>query len=293
MKKLIVALMLTGILFSCKKEHVPADEQVKKPVTIRVPDFTTSREDLRVNTDSSLAGITDLYYFSYTSAGAKVHQMHQDTTDPDFGTFVDSLVPGNYQIVVMASQKPLMINTTAPNFGSHYVDPGMASPTTWHPYKDFFYKDQAITVPATGNTGVLDLNLDRHVGKVQVNILDALPANHVNGSISVTFFDPVAEVNIYSGYARDKSWGKSMNMTRVNQHRFEDFMFGIDDSFELRIDYKDQYTGAPLQKVVPNIIILPNQRTIVQGNLYSGGPNAGFQVKVNQSWGTDSTVVNF
>jgi hypothetical protein len=293
MKKLSLALMLTGMLFSCKKENAPAGEQVKKPVTIRIPDFTTSHENIRVNADSSLAGITDLYYLSYTITGVKVHEVHQDSTDPNFGTFVDTLVPGHYRIVVIASQKQLVFHTATGDFNSHTIDPGLEAIDTWLPYKDFFYKNLVITVPETGNPGIVDVSLDRTIGKVQVNILDALPVNHMNGLINIKFINPVAKVNMYSGLAHDISWNQTMNMTRVNQHRFEDFMFGIDDSFELWIYYKDKYTGALLVKSVPNIIILPNQKTIVQGYLYGAPNNAGFQIKLNQSWGTDSTVVNF
>jgi hypothetical protein len=289
--------MLMGMLFSCKKENVPADEQVKRPVTIRVSDFVTRHENLRsangrANADSSLADITDLYYICYTYAGYKVHEMHQDSSDANFGTFTDSLIPGDYGIILVASQKPLVWHTATGNMEHHFMDPGMASATTWLPYKDVFFKSENITVPANGNPVVMDLTLNRLIGKVQVNILDALPADHPNSALSVTVINPAASVQISSGYAWDKSWNTTMNMTRVNQNRFENFMFGYNDEDELRIDYKDKYTGAPRQKVISNIAIWPNRKTIITGNLY-GAPNAGFQIKVNQSWSSDSTVVHF
>jgi hypothetical protein len=293
MKKLIVALVLTGMLFSCKKENTPLeDQQVKRPVTIRIPDFTTSRENFRVNADSSLAGITDLYYFSYTNNGVLVHEMHQDSTDPNFGTFTDSLVPGNYWVAVIASQQPLVMHTPG-TILNHYFDPGQASVDAWNPYKDVFHNTLAITVPASGNSVVTDISLHRIIGKVELKILDALPANHVNGFIDAYFVNPPAEVYIEGGTARIPSIPMTSKLTRRGQSLFEAYMFGIDDSFDLRIDYKDKNTGALLQKVIPTILIWQNQKTIIQGYLYGAPGNAGFQVKLNQAWGTDSTVVNF
>ncbi len=61
------------------------------------------------------------------------------------------------------------------------------------PMGEVFYKKFQLAVSATDSAQSLEVSLDRIVGKVQVEIPDALPASYPNGNISIQYI-PLSRV---------------------------------------------------------------------------------------------------
>ncbi|HEY8956509.1 FimB/Mfa2 family fimbrial subunit [Chitinophaga sp.] len=318
MKRVLFLPLLVSMLFACKKDAVKNDPPVdsvsdKKAISISIADFIREEENMRsakkkqpnsgTYAKEDSARISDIYYIAYNSNGNKVSLIHQDTVNQSssFGTISDSLASGSYTIVLIASEKPLYTETFTspvnnPNISSHSFGPAFLGAVAINPLGDLFFKKIQVDIAPTGNPTSLEVTLNRIVGKLEVNILDALPATDPNGYIGVQ----VTPLSIAFNLA-DESISQPESIwqwigTRTSQHTFKDYLFGANNEFNVVISYKDKNTGADLVKTIEHVTCHTNKKTIITGYLYGtpnhpGGPD--YQVKLNQSWDSDSTVINF
>jgi len=152
------------MLFACKKETANNTDfvnnkppiEVKKSIRISIGDFIQNQENLKAvkrkktnpqtNRNAEYAALSDVYYVAYTSDGTRINFIHQDTINNsnNFGTISDSLAPGSYTIVLIASEKPLytqtISSTLSPNVSSHSFGPSMIGGIGIDPLGDLFYK---------------------------------------------------------------------------------------------------------------------------------------------------------
>lgn len=287
------------VLFACKKdtnsEETPAAVS-KVPVTFNIENFQVSQQDMsengRVETDPTLSNFGKVFYMAFASDGSKASYIEQDSTNSKFGTISDSLLPGTYTIAVGAH------NRTAPTSFS-YITAKYASLSSAEFYNvyarttaDFFYKKVQVTVNATGNA-ITDLSLNRIIGNLKVNLKDALPSSDPYGAITVTIFgapqsymiNPDTVANRYS----------DVPMDRTSQTTWEYNVFGSNRPLTVMLSWRDKVTGAFQSKTITNVTVSPNKKTIITGYLYGVPTNVGAGdvfVRTNQSWSTDSTVIN-
>ncbi|NCD70830.1 hypothetical protein [Mucilaginibacter agri] len=140
------------------------------------------------------------------SLGVVIKKVTQKSTDANFGTIRDTLPNGNYTVYFMGATNKLM--TLAPISGSPFVDPEDPPSLIQHIYVswdegfyrgdtlgDIFIKVLNIKVDSRTNTDVV---MERLIGKVQVVIQDAIPADVVrlecNWGGMDGAFDPVRNV---------------------------------------------------------------------------------------------------
>lgn len=317
MKKVLFLPLLVFTLFACKKDAVNNTDLVdgvssasdKKPFNISIADFIQEEENLKsakrkqTNSDAYVRDdstkISDVYYIAYNN-GSKVSILHQDTTNDSesFGIISDSLAPGSYTIVLIASEKPLYTETltSSSNITSHSFGPSFLGGIGVDPLGDLFFKKMQIDIDSTDNPTNLEITLNRIVGKLEVNILDALPAADPNGyiAVQVTPLSIAFKVVDESVSIPESVW--QWFGTRRNQYTFEDYLFGSDNEFNVIINYKDKNTGQDLVKTIEHVTCHTNKKTILTGYLYGtpsapGGPD--YQVNLNQLWDSDSTVISF
>lgn len=317
MKRVLFIPLLASLLFACKKDAVNTDptgnvtpDQTKRAVRFSVADFIKQEENMRsaakkapgssLTAREDSARLSDIYYIAYTSSGTKVHFFHQDTTtNPgNFGTISDSLAPGSYTIVLIASEKPLYTEPISSNsqISDHSFGPSFIGGIAIDPLGDLFFKKIQVDISATGNPTDLEVSLNRIVGKLEVNVLDALPASNPNGFVRVVVTPLSIAFRIADETVRAPEDIWVWYGTRHDQHHFADYLFGTTNEFNVIIEYKDKITGDSLVKTIEHVTCNTNKKTIITGYLYGtpnkpGGPD--YQIRLNQAWDSDSTVINF
>lgn len=318
MKRVLFIPLLASLLFACSKEtvnnttptgHEPTN-QAKKPFRVSVADFIKQEEDMRSarkkDASSSLTAredssrISDIYYIAYNSSGTRVNFIHQDTTTApgNFGTISDSLAPGSYTIVLIASEKPLYTDPilSNSNISAHSFGPSFIGGLGIDPLGDLFLKKIPVEISATGNPTDLEVSLNRIVGKLEVNILDALPASNANGFVRVQVTPLSVAYYIANGSLSTPESLWLWYGTRKDQHHFADYLFGSANEFNVIIEYQDKNTGETLSKTIEHVTCSTNKKTIITGYLYGTPANPGgpdYQIRLNQAWDSDSTIINF
>ncbi|NCD72258.1 hypothetical protein [Mucilaginibacter agri] len=201
MKTNLSLLMIIAVaLFSCKKDKSVTPE--KQPSTIAVTKYPVSFSASAFSSQTSAFGtkavngvkktqalkdqISFLQYYvtRIDSPGIIIKTVIQKSTDANFGTIRDTLPNGNYRIVFLGTETkdidvaaynnsyednpeslwPLYVFDDIP--GSYPLSPSSMG--------DVFLKVLTLTVTTRTNT---DIVMDRLVGKINVVIQDAIPAN--------------------------------------------------------------------------------------------------------------------
>jgi hypothetical protein len=306
MKRLLPALLSLCFFYACKKDATTtptSSQDAKKLVNFSVADFIIQQENLRVGNgrvaaDSSLAKISDIYYLLYKSDSTKLKFIHQDsaTNKSNFGTISDSLAPGNYFVAMIASTRPIdTFHLKQSRMMWDYISARYNQNPVPYKLGDIFFKKVPVVISATENPTNLELSLNRIVGQLKVELLDALPESHPNGYIRLEL-NPIPLTFDIAGEAVNQfaPTGQYFTTTRVNQTTFEEYVLGsTQHPFYLYMNYKDKNTGAWISKTFENIKINVNKKTIIRGYLYGTAINPGsgdFQVKINDTY-SDSTII--
>ncbi|MBC9915613.1 FimB/Mfa2 family fimbrial subunit [Chitinophaga varians] len=310
MKKALIIPLLSSIFFSCSKDAT--DKKVisqgeKQPVKFSVANFSQSQENLRTAGNNQLLEgqtsrvnwlprISDLYYIVYSSDGNKINFVHQDTLNQkaNFGIINDSLAPGTYTAVLIASQTPLYTQpiTSSNNISGHYFSPQLMGMGVF-PMGDAFLKKTVFSVSANAPTEI-PITLERVVGKLEVKLQDALPSSDPNGYIRVQVSPLSVAYNLSDGSVRAPEAVWQWYGTRKDQYTFSDFLLGSEYEFNVDINYKDRTTGADLKKTIQHVKCQTNKVTVIKGYLYGAPPDGSrsYSITINDTWSTDSTLIN-
>lgn len=305
MKKAFLILSLPLLLFSCSKNSVdkPAEqaEAARKPLTLNIKDLIQSHEDLPARDDNQVT-LSDVYYIVYSSNGTKLNYIHQDTVNnkATFGTIQDSLAPGVYTVALLASEKPLYMENVVNNnnISSHSIA-SINPPVNGFsvlPAGQIFYKKFQVEVQPEGDLPSIDVVLDRIVGKLQIELFDALSQSTPNGYGAVGVkMDPVApffSISESKVLPTNDIWvGMGIRTSRTT---FENYFIGSDYEFNVTITYFEE-SGGYLSKTIEHVKCIANKKTIIRGYLYGDPQNpggSGLQLRLNQSWSADSTVID-
>jgi hypothetical protein len=310
-RTLLFAAVIALLLVSCKKEHsastVPSGK--KYAIAFNVSNFSAYRASFSLakqrtlshrattlaSADTVSLGMNSyldvLYYYVFDSNYHLVHRVRQDSTMCDrFGLITDSLPNGNYIIAIAAGKAGLQDSNSKPGSqpDSTYVTYGSID------WKDTFFK--RFNVSITGSDINQNVVLNRIVTKVELNILDAIPANANSIVLKVFPEFPLFEmsqtpfglpdtstttINIppsaigTKGFTYDKLLGNQLALFTVN------------------ILCKDASGHVIASAEVDNLASPANVKTILSGNLFgvsSSNPQS-FTVKVDTAWGGSSTIL--
>ena len=328
MKKTLFLLAIAAIIFSsCKKEHglsTKTSSAKKYAVNIQVANFTVSHANFALRTKAShlasssdtltnLASYVDqLYYVVDDNNFHWVKTIAQDSTMANMGMITDSLPAGNYWITVVAGKKGLKIGppdvlANNPLYG--YAGQSWQG-SFWSAYPDGYvglpWQDAfgnavtPITVSAQNITQTITLN--RVVGKLEVNLLDNMPANA--DSLFVSFYGPgpantfglaFAPVNNNYPFVIPASAKGKPNFTldmliytNIGTYYADGYVHPVQQFTITCKDAGGNVLGTTTANPVP---IYPNQKTILSGKLFT--PSQSFTAQIDTAWSSGTTQVGF
>jgi hypothetical protein len=304
MKKLLLALLSLGLFVtSCKKDdsnEMPTLGE-KVPVKISVADFLQKIETMPssqgraanyVTTRDSLHSQVSYIYCYIGDFDNRMKNFHyQDvmTSGSNFGTITDSLVPEDYKIHIAASTLPLNYFTSY-TFG---FQRGTNPDGKLVPCPDIFSQSMLIRVDAAGNVSNINASLNRIVGKLEVNILDAAVADS-NVTVSIYVEDFMYSF-IDGAPIRGAGDLNSAYLNKQNQKTYSGFVLNTANEFTVTITYFDKNTHSTATKEVNHVRCYKNKKTTLSGNLYApqSSGNRTFVINVNDIWDTDGPSQGF
>jgi hypothetical protein len=306
MKKLLFILLIAPVvLFSCKKEHGLSLKTVaakKYAVKINVTNFSLKHTNYALRTDvthpaggsdtiTNLASYADqLYYVVLDSNFSVVKTIVQDSTMANMGAITDSLSAGHYHIAMIAGKNGLEVVTNSSS-GNFYDYAGKPWQDTFWASFPLIVGDHDISVTPT---------LSRVVGKLEVTILDQIPANADSLFISVDS-DAVQTNLLDSAFFNPKitTFPVGIPASAKGQPNFtvDRLIGGIDFGFDVTITCKDAAGNVIKSVKAKSIVITPNEKTILSGNLFTGlsthSITQSFNVKADTAWNTTTNQVSF
>jgi len=247
----------------------------------------------------------------------------RDYNEP-FGSIVDSLPSGKYTIVLLGSN--------IQRFGRHVIndrradDPSIdgapddrenlntstvgedygLSPERFPQTEDTFYKKFLLIV---GHQNVdQEVNLERLTGKLEVNILDKLPANATQFECKVYGAGDGIKLNTsaiigftdYLDEGDNSEWPESQRFRPVQikaeeraSYKYSQYLYGREQVLRVKLQFFDANNNLIITKNIPNIHIYKNKRTILSGKLFETTPQTGFTVSVNSEWDPATIEVPF
>ncbi|HEY8957473.1 hypothetical protein [Chitinophaga sp.] len=320
------AIALCLLFFACSKDDKPIEKpspsgpKEKVAVTFSATGFTQETVDLANSrttlaataaTDSMGRYVNYFWYLAYDNKGKEISRKFQKSSlGSNFGVVKDSLQPGGpYTIVMFASPFNLEFNgpDTIANGGYPYRNPAPLSLDSaflsfrvvdWYWTKEAFYKK--FTININNDTIVAARALDRIVGKVEVNILDANANQNITVRIDKEcgyyFFNTGKTDAIHT----DPEVPDIDNLQiirpfkRVSPTKFELFVLNrttpmvatitaLDGNYKVMAERKVAFTNEW------------NKRVIITGKLFGPeiDPHFGFKVSLNTDWSSDSTQIGF
>lgn len=308
-RKFLFVATLSTLFFACTKIDDKEDNGSdvrgntrNLPFKVSVANFIQRVEELAVlnaksispgapaTKDSTLADkVSDIYFFVFATNGDVVKYTHQRSGTGGFGDFSDSLPVGTYTVAVAASSDTLRIS----NNGQYSSFMSILNPnlTSIKAFPDIFYKKSSFVVDST-QSSVINLSLDRVVGRLEVNITDA-PAISPDSLVDVHIKFENTSFNLLQGTSQASGFPYYFPINRKSQHIFDDFILNTNSKFTVTINYPDRNSNARLSKVIENITVSKNKNTILTGKLYLTPPapgysESGFGIEVNSDWGPDS-----
>jgi len=311
---LLTTLAVVCFFCSCSKEDSPANPEKtpeknsmeKRPITFKLPGFSQEVGDFRkaptdgAQRDSLLeTQIDQLLYFAYDAAGNEVSAFTQALSDASFGLIKDSLAPGGYTIVILATKgwNPLMSN----NPHLPLADAGLR--LNWSmglaQANNTFFTKFPITINSTDTAVTANVSLDRVVGKLEVNILD-MPWAGSNDQVVVEVSPESSTFSFSTATCvSTDSIVRTMARHPEIQNQFSEFILNTETAFTVTVRYIHYYSGEVNVKTIHNVRCYKNKRTILTGNALDGTPNnppadgGGFKVSVNDVWDPNDEVIDF
>lgn len=310
-KTSLLLIAISMCFFACKKGDEPQvtkSDKEKVPVNLNLSGFIQQTESMplaqgRKSTansarDSALRNkITDIYYFAFDSYGYKASSVHQQfaSDSANFGRLNDTLYSGDYTFFLIASNSP--VNFTSNQLDMAAINSVIGTSNSITPFKDVFYKKLTLSL-GKGAYPPQDLALNRIVGNLQVDVLDA----NVNSGYQVTVVaegeNPTTPLQTLT-FVKDPfdNSGFHINMPKVSPVTFSNNVINTTGELTVTITAKNNTTGDQIQRVVEHVKCYKNKKTTVTGRLnIPGAPESNtkdFQIKVNDDWSPNDNNIGF
>jgi len=294
-------------LFSCRKERGPVtgfkgQSAKRHAVTINVNNFKLTHGSFALRHKSStlasgdtitnIASYVDrLAYVVLDSAFNPVKMISQDSTSANMGTVTDSLAAGTYFICMVAGKNGLALTPSAALLGGTYDYAGKGWQDTFWAQFQLIVGDHDISRAVT---------LNRVVGKLEVQLLDNVPANAdslfitVNGDalqktlLDSAFFFGSDTVTFKVGIPASAKGKPNFTVDRL--------VGVISQQFSVTLTCKDAGGNIIASATGNSVTCFANERTILSGNLFNGaggGPSQSFAVKADTAWNSTPNQINF
>jgi len=325
MKNILYYLSLCLFLFSCKKDSkdeitLNLSASKKYAVTFTATSFSQEVAPISKSTGNRVSAIPlkgmakYFIYVVYDASGREVSEIRQDSSGathriiddkfyPDsdqvgarqkmpYGVFKDSLPKGDYTVVMIASNAEFSLNSRYNNFQELKFFPykdayfqysrGLVESSR---SEDTFYKKFKLTID--DKTIQQNIQLDRIVGKVELNILDSQVGA---GSIYQVLIQNDGEI---FRLATDQAAPGGSNDYETSTSGYSKYgIFGGKNSqyfvlntvtpIQVVIIY--HINGIKTVKTIDNVSIYKNRKTILTGSLFTDKTEVGFNTTVNDQF---------
>lgn len=303
-RSLYILLIAPLFLFSCKKERgfsIKGPSAKKHTVTVTITNFTQKQTTFALrhklanlassDTITNLASYVDqLGYVVLDSNFNPVKKIMQDSTTANMGTITDSLAAGTYYICIVAGKNGLEV-VPSTFLGGYYDYSGKAwEDTFWASFK-LIVGDQDLSRSVT---------LSRTVGKLEVQILDNIPANANKLFITVSG-DAIQKSLIDSSFFSTDTvtFPVTIPSSAIGTSNFTvDRLIGsISQAFSVTITCKDAGGNVINTATASSVTCFANEKTILSGDLFTG-INTGsitqtFNAKVDTAWNSTPNQISF
>lgn len=281
MKKILLMATMLATLTAC--EHYEFTEETtndkgeivaSKAFTFHLKgDFNTSFEEMtratvRLENDNT-AGITDIWVLDYQD-GKLMQQVHQVSTDTDFGHPQMNLAYGEHNIKFVASKG---VNPTL-----------TASALTWAKVLDTFVLDYPVDVVASSN-GNRAPELKRAIGGVKIVATDVVKNGTQKISVTMKRSLSLALPTLAPSEATESANEFSITSSQWDKTELSITTYTLCDE-ELTTDVVVTVTGADnaviSQFTVSGVSVKKNRITTLTGDVF--GRSNGFSVAIDDSW---------
>jgi|GEM_PF-1227027 len=313
MKRFSILVIVACIsLFSCKKDESDPIKNtvsgVKEPVRFNLSDFVQKVESLPSARKAGLSGnardsgladkVQYIYYrvFDNNTQQLVTYLDQSYTSDSaSFGVFKDSLTTGSYTLVAVAATDSVdikgMNSLGTLGIWGRFVN----YPAVLKSYPDMFTKKYSFQVGPGGY--VMDVALDRIVGKLEVRLPDATyPLYRISVDIENGEFE---QYDLNTGLPKTLlSTLPSIALGKANDTTFSSLMLNTSREFTVNISVNNIYTNITINKVIEHVRCYPNRKTIIRGNILSFDPNLPFgltdlTINVDDHWDNDGPVIHY
>lgn len=289
----LIASILLAACTSCSKDNELNEQVVERlvPVTVQVSDFSMSMEEISggaTRATSSVANyngvkvITLAFYAGDTEVYKSTQLRANESTYTTFGEFACSLPMGSYTMVVLGYGGENAMTLSSKNCALF--------PSTDRVRETFVYTENVNVT----NTASLELSatLSRVVSQLGVISTDSRTTNAAK--IRTTFSAGGQAVDPTTGLSTTNT-GFSNTIDAIgavgSNSSIGSYIFLNSDqqTMDITIDVLDENNNSLSQKVVNNVPLRRNQRTILKGSLYTSAPgSASFSVET--TWLSENNI---
>lgn len=275
MKKTIFLLASLLLLACSSHDDEIADVKESKDVAfILRGDFSFDVTPFTRSLEADGYAMTDVWVLDYVDGELK-HQVHQTSSDANFGSPSLPLIYGTHHLYFVTSR------------GASPVLDTDASTLSFSRVSDTFWKDYELTVTSS-TSSTISVELDRIVTKLRVTITDAVPDdaatfnitphtwyygfNYMTGAPIAATTDATSTINIPSS-----SLGQSNVMMSM-------FSFSPASDWQTNVSLNSKTSASVVigNASVANVPFARNRITNVTGDLYSRVSMAG--MTLNTDW---------
>lgn len=244
--------------------------------------------------------LTDLYILDYDKATGKLLQvLHQTSTAADFAEPDLTLDYGEHVLKVVAtrSQEPTLWDAQKTTWT---VEPNILTPVTaTQPVmltstktSDTFGAEKEVSV-GIGTAATVSITLDRLVAKLVVSSTDVFPDDCTNITLDFKEYRTLSWTTMDVTEAVDNQRVVDVaNLRGTTGTVLSYFVLAPKDGYQTDITLTTNRTeGNPYSTItVPGVTLERNKVTTISGPIYGHGQ--GFQVTVNDVWGSEGHDIN-
>jgi hypothetical protein len=293
MKKYVFLAVIALLAASCSKEtvnEVTNPEQHTAPVTVRVSNLSISQEDLPDGSTRAAqtiesydnVGAIDLAFYAGETEVFKTTQLRSNpSTYTTFGEFSCNLPIGSYTMVV--------VGRGCGNDDVFVLTSPTAASYTSERARETFCATQSVTVTAAGAD--VSVTMNRIIALLNIRSTDA--ASEGMATIRTTYAAGGKSFNPTTGLATSNAGFLVTNSRHVVDGKLNVgsyvFLATDEQTMTITIEALDAGNNVLLTKVVPNVPLKRNRKTILSGALFTtSASTTAFQVET--SWLEDNTV---
>lgn len=275
MLRILICAMLACVLAAgCQKDLANSVTNGNNQSQAKLHKVSCSMKDFGITDKSSLGNketaandyLDYLFYGAYDSTGKLVRKIEQGKRwTTGFGSISDSLKSGNYTIV-LAESKDSSLYTSGVN--------QLSTLQFWGPFpQDIFYKKFLLSI-ADRDTSLDNIRLDRLTGLLEIVLTDTVTYSNISMLVTSIQNSPmfynVATDSLTGTTSTSHDYYNPIFGSQDPSTFFDGFYWGTDQPLTLKIIALDWSRHFLQQRIIQNVHIYPNKKTVLTGDFMSG-----------------------